>query len=71
MMVPSYLAIESRYRDKLAFLGLDSLEYRCLITDLVMMYKKVHHLVDVDHDALTTVNSSSVARNSFFKLYKP
>ena len=52
------------YRDRLAILGLDSLEYRRLITDLVMMYKIVHHLVDVDHDALVIVNSSSVARNT-------
>ena len=36
-----------------------------------MMYKIVHPLVDVDHNALITVNSSSVAINSFLKLYKP
>ena len=46
------------YRDRLAFIGLDSLEYSRLITDIVMMYKTVHHLVDVDHDAPITVNSS-------------
>ena len=57
--------------DRLAFLGLDTLEYKCLTTDLVMMYKIVHHLVDVDHNALIAVNSSSVARNSLLKLYKP
>ena len=59
------------YRDRLEFLGLDSLEYRRLITDLVMMYKIVHNLVDVDCNALISVNSTSVARNSFLKLYKP
>ena len=47
------------------FLGLDSLEYRRLTNDLVMMYKIVHNLVDVDRSALITVNSSSIVRNSF------
>ena len=53
------------YRDRLVFLGLDSLEYRRLTNDLVMMYKIVHNLVDVDRSALITVNSSSIVRNSF------
>jgi len=35
-----------------------------------MMYKIVHNLVDVDRNALITLNSVSVARNSFLKLYK-
>lgn len=59
------------YKERLEFLGLDSLEYRRLIYDLVIMYKIVHNLIDVDRDALLTINSSSVARNSFLKLYKP
>jgi Reverse transcriptase (RNA-dependent DNA polymerase)/Endonuclease-reverse transcriptase len=57
------------YRNRLEFLGLDSLEYRRLIYDLVMMYKIVHNLVDVDRNALITVNSASIARNSFLKLF--
>ena len=36
-----------------------------------MMYKIVNNLVDVNHDALKTVNFSSFARSSFVKLYKP
>ena len=48
-----------------------TLEYRRLICDLVMMYKIVHDLVDVDRNAQITINSASVARNSFLKLYKP
>jgi hypothetical protein len=43
------------------FFGLDSLEYRRLITDLVMMYKIFHNLVDVDHNTLITLNSTSAA----------
>jgi len=53
------------------FLGLDLLEYRRLTTDWVMLYKIVDNLVDVDRDALVTVNSSSAARNLFLKLFKP
>jgi len=34
------------------------------------MYKIVHNRVDVDRNALFTLNSTSVARNSFLKLYK-
>jgi len=52
------------------FLGLESLECRRLIADLTMMYKIVHNLVDDDRNALITFNSTSVARNSFLKLYK-
>jgi len=50
---------------------LDSLEYRRLICDLVIMYKIVHNLIDVDRNSLITINSTSVTRNSFLKLYKP
>jgi hypothetical protein len=59
------------YKQRLEFLGLDSLEYRRLICDLVTMYKIVHNLIDVDRNSLITINSASVARNSFLKLYKP
>jgi len=55
---------------RLEFLLLESLEYRCLIADLTMMYKLVHNLVDIDRNALITFNSTSVARNSLLKLYK-
>jgi len=58
------------YSERFEFLGLESLEYRRLIADQTMMYKIVHNLVDVDRNALITLNSESVARNSFLKLYK-
>ena len=59
------------YRDRLEMLGLESLEFRRLRYDLVMMYKIVHNLVDLERDALITITSSSVTRNSLFKISKP
>ena len=59
------------YHDRLKALGLDSLELRRLRYDLVMMYKIIHNLVDLDRDALITVTSSSITRNSLLKLFKP
>ena len=35
------------------------------------MYKIVHNLVDLERDALVTMTSSSVTRNSLFKISKP
>lgn len=58
------------YNDRLKTLGLDSLEYRRLRYDLVMMYKIVHNLVDLDRDALITLSTNST-RNSHFKIHKP
>ena len=37
---------------------------------LVMMYKIVHNLVDLDRDALITLSTNST-RNSHFKIHKP
>jgi len=59
------------YKGRLEFLSFDSLDYRRLICDLVIMYKIVHNLIDVNRNSLITINSASFARNSFLKLYKP
>ena len=45
------------YKEKLEFLGLDALVYRRLMCDLVIMYKMVHNLIDVDGNSLKTINS--------------
>ena len=47
------------YNDRLKTLGLDSLEYHRLRYDLVMMYKIVHNLVDLDD---VTMNSVGLLR---------
>jgi len=59
------------YIDRLKVLDLELLEYRRLKSDLIMMFKIVHNLVDVDRDALITINSSSITRNSYLKIFKP
>jgi len=59
------------YSERLAFVGLESVEYRRLTTDIVMTYKIDHNLVDVYRNTLITVNSSYVARNYLLKIYKP
>ena len=60
------------YKDRLAYLGLETLEYRRLEFDLSMFYKIVHNLVDVDRDSLITIRpTSSSTRNSVLKIFKP
>ena len=59
------------YCDRLETLGLKTLEYKRLRYDLVIMYKIVHNLVDLERDSLITINSASITRNSLFKISKP
>ena len=59
------------YCDRLKTLGLESLELRRLRYDLIMLYKIVHNLADLDRDSLITMSSSAVTRNSYLKIYKP
>jgi hypothetical protein len=39
------------------------------MADLIMIFKVVHNLVDVNRNTLITFNSAYVFRNSFLKLY--
>ena len=66
--IPSVSSLS--YCDRLKALCLDSLEYRRVRYDLVMMYRIMHDLVDLDRDSLITL-SSNVTRNSHLKIYKP
>ena len=54
------------YTDRLANLGLHSLEYRRVYFDLVMCFKVVKNLVDLDASAFFRINFSpySTRRNS-------
>jgi len=56
------------YADRLKTLGLDSLEYRRLKYDLIMMFKIVHNLVDLDWDALVTFSAKYYSKLSFKNL---
>ena len=59
------------YSDRLRVLGIESLEYRRLKFDLIMFYKIVHNLIDVDRDALITLRvNDTVTRNSYLKICK-
>ena len=60
------------YSDRLRVLGIESLEYRRLKFDLIMFYKIVHNLIDVDRDAFITLRvNDTVTRNSYLKIFKP
>ena len=73
------------YSEHLASLGLESLELRRLLQDLVCTYKilstelntnhalltRAHSLMYVDAENFLTVNSSSQMRGHMYKLYKP
>ena len=50
------------YSDRLINLNLQSLEHRRLINDLVMCYKIIHGLVDVDSSEFFTFSSNSTLR---------
>ena len=65
-----YSMSDMSYEDRLTALGLETLEYRRLKFDLVMIFKIVHNLVDLDRDSLITVTSTTT-RNSFLKIFKP
>jgi len=56
------VAMHLSYCDRLKALGLESLEFRRLRYDLVMMYKNtiVHNLVDLERDAFITILPFSV-----------
>ena len=58
------------YKDRLIALNLESLELRRLKFDLVMMYKIVHNLVDLDCDSFVNV-TSTITRNANLKIFKP
>ena len=58
------------YKDRLSALGITTLEYRRLRFDLIMMYRIVHNLVDLDRDDFVMI-SNNVTRNALLKLFKP
>ncbi len=60
---------QSSYSDHLARLHLDPLEYRQLIFDLVMVYKILYGLVDVDSTQFFSLADSATRGNSL-KLFR-
>ena len=59
------------YSDRLTNLNLQSLEHRRLINDLVMCYKIIHGLVDIDLSEFFTFSSNTTLRGHSFKLVVP
>jgi ribonuclease P/MRP protein subunit RPP40 len=59
---------EYNYSSRLALLDLDSLELRRLRQDLILVYKIVFRLVDVNSNDYFKMNADSVTRGHVFKL---
>jgi hypothetical protein len=59
---------EYNYSSRLALLDLDSLELRRLRQDLILVYKIVFRLVDVNSNYYFKTNADSVTRGHVFKL---
>ena len=57
------------YGDRLAALGLESLELRRLRLDLLLTYKILFNLVDIDGASLFVLRAETITRGHNFKLY--
>jgi hypothetical protein len=58
------------YKERLLNLNLDSLQYRRLKADLLMCYKILHGLVDIEASCIFTRALCTVTRGNSFKLAK-
>ena len=58
------------YHERLRRLGMRSLQELRLRSDLILTYKIIHHLIDLDFDEFFSY-SLSATRNHGFKLFKP
>jgi hypothetical protein len=56
------------YSDRLALLDLDSLEFRRLRQDLILMYKTMFGLADVDSSSYFTIRTNSITRDHNYRL---
>ena len=59
------------YAARLTNLNLQSLEHRRLINDLVMCFKIIHGLVDIDLNDFFTISNNTTLRGHSFKLVVP
>ena len=59
------------YADRLTNLNLQSLEHRRLINDLVMCFKIIHGLVEIDLNDFFTISNNTTLRGHPFKLVVP
>ena len=59
------------YKERLAVLGLETLERRRIIYDLVFCYKYLHGCVDLNIPNFLCVQNYDKTRNNGVKLYKP
>ena len=59
------------YKQRLSVLNLESLEYRRLKTDLVMYYKIIHNLIDLNCEDFFKFSRHSLTRSHNLTLTKP
>jgi len=58
------------YSERLNILGLETLNRRCVIFDLILCYKYLHGLVEINNCNFIRIHQSSRTRGSEMKLYK-
>jgi hypothetical protein len=60
------------YAERLHYLGAETLELRRLKADLILVYKIIHELINVDFNSLFSFSShSSITRGNSLRLLKP
>jgi len=64
------MTLEISYLDRFHVLGLETLQHRRLVHDLILYYKYLHGLIDTDNRNFWCFQLSHRTRNIGLKLYK-
>ena len=59
------------YQERLIALGLPSIKYRQIRSDLIQSYKIIHKIDNINSDNFFTISQNSRTRNPDLKLFKP